>query len=157
MKQLRTLREIDAPVHKLEVNSYRVPTTQTEADGTLEWNSTTLILVEIVAENKSGIGFTYASRATASIIAETLTPVVIGKSALDIPEIWQAMIRSVRNLGRPGAASMAISAVDIALWDLKAKLLDLPLVHLLGMCREAVPIYGSFSSLCSFYPYSVGM
>src|SRR6185295_7261086 len=50
---------------------------------------------------------------------------------------------SVRNLGRPGICSMAISAVDTALWDLKAKLLGLPLVRLFGQMREAMPIYGS--------------
>lgn len=56
---------------------------------------------------------------------------------------WEAMVHRTRNLGRPGIASMAISAVDAALWDLKARLLHLPLVTLLGLVREAVPIYGS--------------
>lgn len=143
MKLAQTQRGVDAPIQKVEVNSYSVPTTQLEADGTLEWKSTTLVLVEITSGNKSGIGFTYASRASATVIAEKLSHEVEGKSAFDIPAIWQAMIRSVRNLGRPGAASMAISAVDLALWDLKAKLLELPLVKLLGMSRDAVPIYGS--------------
>src|SRR5579859_3240784 len=53
------------------------------------------------------------------------------------------MLRSIRNLGRPGICSMAIAAVDSALWDLKARLLDVPLVTLLGQVREAVDIYGS--------------
>ncbi len=56
---------------------------------------------------------------------------------------WIAMVESIRNLGRPGIASMAISAVDNALWDLKARLLDLPLVTLLGQVRDAMPLYGS--------------
>jgi L-alanine-DL-glutamate epimerase-like enolase superfamily enzyme len=56
---------------------------------------------------------------------------------------WNAMVSRTRNLGRPGVVSMAISAVDAALWDLKARLLDLPLVNLLGSVRESVPIYGS--------------
>jgi L-alanine-DL-glutamate epimerase-like enolase superfamily enzyme len=53
------------------------------------------------------------------------------------------MMRTVRNVGHPGLASMAISAVDVALWDLKARLLDVPLVTLLGAARTSVPVYGS--------------
>ena len=53
------------------------------------------------------------------------------------------MVAAIRNLGRPGISSMAIAAVDNALWDLKARILDLPLVSLLGQVRTAVPIYGS--------------
>ena len=53
------------------------------------------------------------------------------------------MIHAVRNLGRPGLASTAISAVDVALWDLEARLLRLPLATLLGAVRDAVPLYGS--------------
>ena len=53
------------------------------------------------------------------------------------------MARQVRNLGRPGIAAMAISAVDIALWDLKARLLGVALSSLLGRPRDAVPVYGS--------------
>ena len=53
------------------------------------------------------------------------------------------MTRAVRNLGRPGVAAMAISAVDVALWDLKARLLELPLARLLGAVHDAVPVYGS--------------
>ena len=59
------------------------------------------------------------------------------------PGIGEALWRSVRNLGRSGLAATAISAIDIALWDLKAKLLDVPLASLLGRRRERVPIYGS--------------
>lgn len=62
---------------------------------------------------------------------------------MNIAAIWQGMVDGIRNLGRPGIASMAIAAVDIALWDLKAKLLQLPLVHLLGAVRSSVDVYGS--------------
>src|SRR5205823_12411941 len=60
-------------------------------------------------------------------------------STLHFP--YTTLFRS--NLGRPGIVSMAISAVDSALWDLKARLLDLPLITLLGAAREAVQVYGS--------------
>jgi L-alanine-DL-glutamate epimerase-like enolase superfamily enzyme len=53
------------------------------------------------------------------------------------------MVDAVRNIGRPGVASAAIAAVDIAVWDLKAKLLDLSLADLLGRCHDEVPVYGS--------------
>jgi L-alanine-DL-glutamate epimerase-like enolase superfamily enzyme len=62
---------------------------------------------------------------------------------MDIPGSWRAMVGAIRNLGRPGISSMAIAAVDCSLWDLKAKLLGLPLAKLLGMVREGVPVYGS--------------
>jgi L-alanine-DL-glutamate epimerase-like enolase superfamily enzyme len=62
---------------------------------------------------------------------------------MDIESAWGTMNRTVRNIGRPGIASCAISAVDVALWDLKAKLLDMPLALLLGRARHTVPVYGS--------------
>jgi L-alanine-DL-glutamate epimerase-like enolase superfamily enzyme len=52
-------------------------------------------------------------------------------------------VQAVRNLGRPGLASAALSAIDIAVWDLKARLLELPLTGLLPAFRDAVPVYGS--------------
>jgi L-alanine-DL-glutamate epimerase-like enolase superfamily enzyme len=130
-------------IEKLSVSSFVIPTTRPEADGTIEWDKTTLVLVEVEASGLVGLGITYASRATAEVIHETLLKEVVGRSAFDIPLIWQKMIRATRNLGRPGAASMAISAVDLALWDLKAKILGVPLASLLGQCRESVEVYGS--------------
>jgi L-alanine-DL-glutamate epimerase-like enolase superfamily enzyme len=56
---------------------------------------------------------------------------------------WLAMVGAIRNLGRPGISSMAIAAVDVALWDLKARLLGLPLCRLIGMAHDSVPVYGS--------------
>ncbi len=90
-----------------------------------------------------GTGFTYADTATARLVHDLLARVVHGRDAMQAPAAWQAMVQAIRNLGRPGIASMAIAAVDAALWDLKARLLGLPLVALLGAVRESVPIYGS--------------
>lgn len=125
------------------VSAYTVPTDAPESDGTLEWDSTTLVLVEIEAGGRRGIGYSYADVSTAVLIRDLLSKVIEGRDALDIPAAWSAMLARIRNLGRPGIASMAISAVDNALWDLKAKLLDLPLFKLLGAVRDAAPIYGS--------------
>ena len=59
------------------------------------------------------------------------------------PALWMKMQMAVRNLGNRGIAAMAISAIDNALWDLRAKLLNISLVQLLGAARESIPVYGS--------------
>jgi L-alanine-DL-glutamate epimerase-like enolase superfamily enzyme len=131
------------PIEWLQVAAYTLPTDFPESDGTLEWDSTTLVLVEAGAGGKTGIGFTYADTATARLIQDRLAALVVGRDAMAVTESWNAMVAAIRNLGRPGICSMAIAAVDTALWDLKAKLLDLPLVTLLGAVHEAMAVYGS--------------
>lgn len=130
-------------IERLVVGAYTVPTDAAESDGTLQWTATTMVLVHISAGGKCGLGFSYADRATAGLIQDTLAPLVVGRDAFAIPGCWQDMVHAIRNLGRPGISSMAIAAVDNALWDLKAKLLDLPLVALLGPVRMRIPVYGS--------------
>ncbi|HET9172363.1 MAG TPA: enolase C-terminal domain-like protein [Actinospica sp.] len=131
-------------VESVHASVYKVPTDSPEADGTLAWNSTTLILAEArAADGTVGIGWTYGAPACAGIVEDTLAEVVRGRDAMDVPGAFDAMVKAVRNIGRPGVAGYAISAVDIALWDLKARLLDLPLHKLLGAVRTSVPIYGS--------------
>lgn len=134
---------IDTAVHDLRVSAYRIPTDSPESDGTYRWDATTLVVVELRAADQRGIGYTYADVATATLIKDKLADIVEGRDVMAIPMLWSDMIQSIRNLGRPGIASMAIAAVDVALWDLKAKLLKLPLVTLLGAAQERVPIYGS--------------
>lgn len=131
------------PVQKLNVTAFKIPTDYPESDGTLEWNATTMILVKLEAGGKTGIGYTYADVSTAHLIEKKLAKIVVGLDAFDIPLFWYKMINSVRNLGQTGISMMAISAVDNALWDLKAKLLNLPLVSLLGGARKSIPVYGS--------------
>ena len=128
----------------VDVEVYEVPTdVPAEADGTAEWSSTILVLARVHAAGSSGFGWTYASAACAPLVAGPLASVIIGRDALDTPAALEAMVRRCRNLGRPGLVSCAISAVETALWDLKARLLDVSLVALLGAAREEVPIYGS--------------
>ncbi len=131
------------PIERLDVSAYTVPTDSPESDGTIQWDSTTLVLVEIAAAGKKSVGYSYADVATAKLITDTLAPIVKGRDAMSIPGIWFDMVHAIRNLGRPGISSMAISAVDNSLWDLKARLLDLPLVTLLGQRRESAAVYGS--------------
>ncbi len=136
-------RHIDVPIAGVDVSTYVIPTDGPESDGTLDWRHTVLVLVEVRAGNLSGLGYTYASKGSAHIVKELLAEAVTGHDALAVEDCWWAMWHAVRNVGRPGAAAMAIAAVDTALWDLKARLLNLPLVTLLGSVRDAVPVYGS--------------
>ena len=134
----------DAAIRAVEVNAYRIPTDGPESDGTLEWNSTTLVLVRITAGGRKGIGYSYADAASAALVRDVLAGVIEGRDALQTAARWADMLQAVRNLGREGIAAMAVSAVDAALWDLKGKLLDAPVAHLLGgAARDAVPAYGS--------------
>ena len=130
-------------VDRVAVSVYTIPTDHPEADGTFSWNSTTMVLVEASAGDETGLGYSYTHRAAASLIEHTLADVVLGRSALDVDGAWDAMLYAIRNLGRPGIVSSAIAAVDIALWDLKARALGVPLVSLLGAVRDGAPVYGS--------------
>jgi L-alanine-DL-glutamate epimerase-like enolase superfamily enzyme len=134
----------DTAIRQVAVSTYRVPTVEPEADGTATWDATELVVVEPVAGDCVGLGWSYcAASATAAAVTDLLIPAVVGGNALDVPRLWQRMVTGVRNAGRPGLLSMAIAAVDLALWDLKAKLLGLPLDRLLGRARDSVPVYGS--------------
>lgn len=132
-----------APITGLQAAAYRIPTDGPEADGTFAWDATTLVVVDVEADGRSGTGFTYADASVASLVRGVLAKAIAGRDSFDVPGCWKAMQDSVRNLGRSGLAACAISAVDAALWDIKARLLDLPLANLLGRCRDAVPVYGS--------------
>lgn len=136
-------RDADPVVTGVEATAYTVPTDGPEADGTFAWHDTTLVLVQARAEGVVGTGWTYGSAAIASLVRDPLAPVVTGASALATAAVWQDMVRALRNIGRPGMGAMALSGVDCALWDLKARLLGIPLHGLLGAARESVPLYGS--------------
>jgi L-alanine-DL-glutamate epimerase-like enolase superfamily enzyme len=136
-------RAAEAPVEELEVGAYTVPTDAPEADGTLAWDATTIVVVHAYAGGQWGLGYSYADVATAKLVQSKLSGIVSGADALAPQAAWTAMVRGIRNLGRPGISSMAIAAVDTALWDLKARLIGLPLCQLLGMAHDRVPIYGS--------------
>lgn len=144
------------PIKQISVSAYTIPTAYTasengkvtayafpESDGTYEWDKTTLVVVEASAGDVRGLGYTYADVATANLIKSLLANIVTGRDAMAVPGCWLAMVEAIRNLGRPGISSMAIAAVDAALWDLKARLLDVPLVTLLGAVRSGALVYGS--------------
>ena len=141
---------MDCRVERLEARAYEIPTaTDVESDGTLEWGSTTLVVVEARAGGKTGLGYTYSHATAAKLIDSELRERVCGRSALAPDDVWWSMQDSVRNVGRPGIAACAISAVDTALWDLKARILDLPLSHLFGRAAGEVALYGS-GGFCNY-------
>ncbi len=133
----------EAEIQAVKARPYRIPTDAPEADGTYAWRETTLIVATIEAGGHAGLGYTYSSSAAASLATGPLAAALCGQDAFDIPLCHRLLVNQVRNMGRSGLAATAISALDAALWDVKAKLLDLPLAALLGRARETVPIYGS--------------
>lgn len=127
----------------IRARAFTIPTERPESDGTLSWGSTTLVLVEVDAGGATGIGYTYCAASAARYVNEVLAEELVGIDAEDVAAASDAMRRRTRNDGPGGLAVMALSAVDVALWDLKSKLLGVPLASLLGRAREAVPAYGS--------------
>ena len=134
----------EAPaVASVEAAAYTIPTDAPESDGTLAWDSTTLVVVTASAGGETGIGYTYAGPAAAQVVTGKLAGVVEGLDATTPAASWAAMLHAIRNLGRPGLVATAISAVDIALWDLAARLADVPMTVAVGAVHAATPIYGS--------------
>ena len=133
----------DVRIDEVTTSVYVVPTDAPEGDGTLTWDKTTVILAEVRAGDQVGTGWTYGSAGVATVIEDKLAEIVRRHDALNVGGAWTAMINAVRNDGRPGAVGYAVSAVDVALWDLKARVLGLPLHRLLGAVRTDVPVYGS--------------
>ena len=136
-------------VDKVEASCFTIPTDAPESDGTLEWDSTTIVVVEARSGAVRGLGWTYAPAAAGHVVADVLAPAVTGRSLEDLGAIWLDLGAQLRNAGRPGIAFCALSAVDIALWDLKARLLGVPLVALLPASHDRVPVYGS-GGFCSY-------
>jgi L-alanine-DL-glutamate epimerase-like enolase superfamily enzyme len=136
-------RSSSVAIDAVTVASYTIPTDAPESDGTLAWDHTTIVIVTVRAGGVQGLGYTYANAATAALVQDVLRDVVAGMDAMAPNAAYLAMGRKIRNLGRPGICSMAISAVDAAIWDVKARLLQVPLVTLLGQVREGAAVYGS--------------
>ena len=130
-------------VEHLDVTAYTVPTDRPEADGTLSWDSTTIVVVELDAGGERGLGWTYGPAAAAALIRDELAEVVQGRDPMDVPAAWAAMTGALRNAVTTGLSAYAVSAVDIALWDLKARLLGVSLATLLGRRRDGIEAYGS--------------
>lgn len=134
---------VNIPIKKVHASAFTIPTDKPEADGTIAWNSTTMVVVEVSAGNVVGLAYTYSAASIVALIETTLAETIAGLDAMNPQAAWLEMLRAVRNLGREGLVATAISAVDAALYDLKARILDVPLATLLGTYRDEIPIYGS--------------
>ena len=133
----------DSPVREVRAAAYRVPTDAPEADGTLSWDATTVVIVHVDAGDVTGVGWTYGDPGCVVVVRGVLADTVTGFDVIDVPGLWHAMQRRVRNAGRAGVVSSAMSAVEIALWDAAAQLVGLPVSRLLGRCHETLSVYGS--------------
>jgi L-alanine-DL-glutamate epimerase-like enolase superfamily enzyme len=145
---------VEIAVESLDVSAYTVPTDIPESDGTYEWDSTTIVLVELRAGGETGLGYTYGPAAIGKLIENELAEVVLGADALAVRRVWLELGARLRNAGRPGIGSCAVSALDVALWDLKARLLGVSLAELLGRASDRVPVYGS-GGFTSYSPAQV--
>lgn len=133
----------DPKIADTTATAYTVPTDAPEADGTFAWNSTTMVVVEMCCGDATGLGYTYSHKTAAPLARELMKQHVEGRSPFDTNALFSSMRKAQRNYGREGIAATALSAIDIALWDLKAKLLGKPLCSVLGQMREGAPVYGS--------------
>jgi L-alanine-DL-glutamate epimerase-like enolase superfamily enzyme len=134
---------VNTRVERIEVSAYTVPTDSGESVGTLSWDSTTMVVVEAADGGERGLGYTYGDVAAGTFIKSKLAGEVEGADAMSPPAAWAKMQHAIRNAGRPGVGAMAVSAVDITHWDLKARLLGVPLADALPRFHAAVPVYGS--------------
>jgi L-alanine-DL-glutamate epimerase-like enolase superfamily enzyme len=132
-----------AKITHAAVRVFTVPTDAPEADGTCAWDKTTMVLVELASGGTRGIGYTYADLATGKLAETLLSELVKDRDAFDHAAILQSLYARVRNVGIGGIAMMAISAIDNCLWCLRAQLLDISLVNLLGRVRDGIALYGS--------------
>ncbi len=134
---------ISAQITSAAIAAFTIPTDQPESDGTADWDSTTILIVQLSAAGIKGLGYSYCNLAAAYVARDLIQKEILHRDACGIPALHSALDRQVRNWGRPGLVSNAISAIDTCLWDLKARLLGQPLIKLLGQVREAIPAYGS--------------
>src|SRR5579863_8343848 len=135
--------EPDVNIERVEAAAYTIPTDAPESDGTKEWDSTTLVVVHVHAGGEVGLGYTYAPSAAAYVVTSMLADSVCGKSAMEPHRIQRRLRASLRDAGQAGLGALALSAVDIALHDLRARLLGLPLTVALHAVHDWVPAYGS--------------
>lgn len=142
-REFKKSMPLNPQIESVQVAVYTFPTATPESDGTIDWDKTSLVLVHVSAGGVNGMGYSYADVATAKLIQDTLAPKLIGDDAMATGAAWRKMADLIRNLGRPGISSMAIAAVDNALWDLKGKLLNVSVAALLGLVRPRIMAYGS--------------
>ncbi|MDA0564680.1 mandelate racemase/muconate lactonizing enzyme family protein [Streptomonospora sp. S1-112] len=115
--------------------------------------SVSMLFAEIrTEEGWEGVGYTYSKRAGGPgqyAHAREIAPELVGEDPSDIQRLWTKLVWAGASVGRSGLATQAIAAIDIALWDLKAKRAGLPLAKLLGAHRDAVRCYNTSGGFLS--------
>lgn len=137
------MAEPRARIERVEAAAYTIPTDSPEADGTKRWDSTTFVVVHAHAGGAVGLGYTYGPSSAAHLIATMLADAVAGEPALEPHRVHRKLRAGLRDAGQAGLGALALSAVDVALHDLRARLLGVPLTVALDSVRDAVPVYGS--------------
>src|SRR3712207_2218308 len=122
------------------------------ADATRRVETIGFTIVRITTDQgHEGFGVTYhevGGEATKVLIDRAMTPKLVGRDPLETEVIWAEFFGYLRGVGRKGLMFAALSAVDIALWDLKSKIFGLPLFRLLGGNARRVPVYASGGWTC---------
>jgi L-alanine-DL-glutamate epimerase-like enolase superfamily enzyme len=140
----------EVAIDSVAATAYEIPTaTEHESDGTLVWDSTTIVVVEVSADGRTGLGYTYCDATAAQVVRSKLASILERADPMAPQQVWAQMQQETRQLGHAGIAAMAVSAVDVALWDLKARLLGVCLADVLPRYRDSVPVYGS-GGFCNY-------
>jgi L-alanine-DL-glutamate epimerase-like enolase superfamily enzyme len=117
------------------------------ADSTRKVETLGFAIVRVTTDQGlEGIGVTYhevGGEATRELIRRNMAPRLIGRDPLETEVLWQEFFHYLRGVGRKGLSFCALSAIDIALWDLKGKIAGLPVYRLLGGTRSRMPVYAS--------------
>jgi L-alanine-DL-glutamate epimerase-like enolase superfamily enzyme len=135
-------------IESIDVCAVLVPLTTPTAFSTRELKGREYVIVRVVDDSgASGVGYTYAGDAGGLWlqigVEQLLAPRLYGHSIYALEESWERIFRDLLLLGRRGALLRALSAVDIALWDLVAKKAGLPLRYALGGTEDTVAAYAS--------------
>ncbi len=134
-------------IKEIDVHLVSLPVTAGLADATRKVESVGYTVVRITTDQGlEGMGLTYhevGGEATKALILHDLAPKLINRDPFETEVIWETFFHYLRGVGRKGLTFAAISAVDTALWDLKGKIMGMPLFRLLGGARTAVPVYAS--------------
>ena len=133
-------------VSRVESFVLRVPTVKPIA---LDYPEHHLVVARVHTDaGLTGLGYSLAfggggSQAIHTYLETRLIPLMVGEDPLFVERLWQKMFRGDRGIKRQGVAAYAVSALDIALWDLVGKAAGLPLFKLWGAVTDRVPTYGS--------------
>lgn len=134
-------------IKDVKVHLVSMPVKGGFADATRKVESIGYTIVKITTEDGvEGFGVTYhevGGEATKLLIEKNIAPRIMDKDPFETEVIWQDLVQYLRGVGRKGLMFCALSAVDIALWDIKGKILDMPLYRLFGGNQTKVPVYGS--------------